>query len=87
MVSIKRFNEIKLNEEDDFDVEELKDDNEKYLKTKYTYQIQSLEKVLDRCLHDIDKTRLKDYINVYINKSIIKIKPSGWGFYGADTED
>ena len=75
----------KINEEDDFDIEELSDDNTSYLKHKYTYQIDALEKQIDRSLHDIDKDRLKQYIIDYIDNSPITIKSGGWGFYGADT--
>lgn len=76
----------KFNEEDDFDIEELSDDNKSYLKHKYQYDIKKLEKVLDKCLHDIDKERLKDYIVDYIDNSVINQKPGGYGFHGADTD-
>ena len=84
-MKIKKFAQI--NEEDDFDVEELSDNNTQYLKTKHTYAINNLDKLLDRCLHDIDKEKLKNYIIEYIDSSTITTRPGGWGFYGADTEN
>jgi hypothetical protein len=99
MKHIQKFNEslendymkrFKINEEDDFDEEDEEDyydenDNSSYLKHNNTYVIMDLEKLINRCLHDIEKERLKKYIIDYIDKSTITMKPGGHGFYGADT--
>ena len=84
MKRIKKFNKLF---EDDFDVEELQGDNTQYLKTKYAHAMYNLEKIIDRCLHDIEKERLISYITEYINNSTIVKKEGGYGFYGADTDD
>jgi len=75
---IKKFKDYnKLNEDDSFNENE---DISSYIES-------SINKLLDRCLHDVEKDTLKDYICNYIDNSDIVKSKNGWGFYGSNTND
>lgn len=87
---IKKFyNFSKLNEEDDYE-DVVHDEDEIETERFYKYNIDNsdkfkINKLIDYCLHNYDKSIVSEYINEYINYSPIIKSKNGYGFFGIDT--